>query len=254
MFKWNEETYNPGCSCRAISASFRDCCTKSSFQRFAISSPSAANIRQLCASSWSVLRVLDLDESTDLRTSESACFHPTPERTDTSIVLAGLYFHRDWESSDDLVAERPDMMAVMFSSTWRRGARRAHSLRSSGLTAPAVEPFLWWFEPMESRWVWLRDRRLIMKLTDRTRLRWMTGRQTSTWGSRYNEDFSKPFQRTSRSKALGAKSSWKFFRTVDFPDSACPTMIEIVKQTFKFETQSTMVKHGTNLGVISSPL
>ncbi len=45
-----------------------------------------------------------------------------------------------------------------------------------------------------------------MKLTERTRLRWITARQASL----------------SARRAFGAKCSWKFLSNVDLPDSDCP--------------------------------
>ena len=130
-------------------------------------------------------------------------FHPESERIDTSEALAGWY--RSGSEASSSSGTEPPSCLIRVSSTVLKGTNFMQSRRTSSFrvgddapkdTEPCREGLL---TPSKSR----------IKFTERTRFSWMTGRQAKVcaW------------------KALGENWSWKFFNTVDLPDSAWPSKV-----------------------------
>ncbi len=185
------KAHNPGCSSNLISADRSSICTDWSSQSLTISSIKVVKILE-----W-----LSLDpkpeaicESSDrLRLEEYFCFHRPWEGNTTSCsdftpfgTEEGSFSwsSKSWRWDCDrrrVGAARPESREMRFSSTWRRGASRMQSLRSSGLICDELDGLRG--SPSQTGIGRGEVIKVITKFTDRTRLSWITGRHTSAYSS-----------------------------------------------------------------------
>ena len=147
-------THNPGSSSKATSTDFKASCNDSSCQSATISSPKASRTRRIgpYSRSFKSFSPTQIVGSTDRKASV--------------LLLTTFSTSRDELCSFCIASDaRLDRILTRSSSTFRRGANRKQNVRIWGLRRAALHR-LW------------SSMKATMKLTDRTRFKWMTGLHT----------------------------------------------------------------------------